>query len=228
MTNLLKSGLLNGVVNQRNLPIDAYTINFETEPSAIPAVEKLVVLSDIHGQLDLFQSILKANEIVDEQLFWSFGDGHMVIVGDVFDRGPQVTESFWYIMKLDKQAKEAGGRVHVLLGNHEYMPLQNDLRYVHEKYLQAASNFDTTYPELFSNQTIIGRWLRSKSTIFRIGRRIFVHGGISAEFLDRELSLETANNIYREILDMTKKEMRADPKCDYFYGSQCPIWHRGY
>ena len=33
-------------------------------------------------------------------------------------------------MKLEKQAQEAGGRVHCLLGNHEAMDIYGDLRYI--------------------------------------------------------------------------------------------------
>jgi len=225
---LVERRIVAGLAQERNLPLATYPVQFEVELSEIPAVEKLIVLSDIHGQLDLFQSILLANNIVSSDLSWSFGDGHMVIVGDVFDRGPQVTETFWYLMKLDEQAQKVGGRVHMLLGNHEHMPLQNDLRYLHDKYPVASAILDTSYPELFSDQTVIGRWLRSKNTIVKIGRRIFVHGGISSEFLDRGLSLDESNELYRESLDMMKTDMKADSRYDHFHGSKCPIWYRGY
>ena len=56
-------------------------------------ISKVAALSDIHGQHELFIRLLKAQGIIDDQERWSWGDGHLVIVGDIFDRGPQVTET---------------------------------------------------------------------------------------------------------------------------------------
>ena len=44
----------------------------------------------------------------------------------------KVNEILWFVYDLEGQAKEKGGRVHYLLGNHEYMVLYNDLRYIHD------------------------------------------------------------------------------------------------
>ena len=89
----------------------------------------------------------------------------------------------WFIYKLEAQAKNKGGRVHYLLGNHEYMILYNDLRYIHEKYKTSSTLLNLEYDELYSDKTIIGRWLRSKSTIVKINNNIFTHGGISEDFI---------------------------------------------
>ena len=36
-----------------------------------------------------------ADHIVDDGGNWAFGQGHLVVVGDVFDRGDEVTEILW-------------------------------------------------------------------------------------------------------------------------------------
>ena len=74
-----------------------------------------------------------AGKVIDTDLTWSFGDGHLVIVGDVFDRGPNVTECLWLIYRLEQEASAAGGAVHFLLGNHELMVMRGDLRYLNER-----------------------------------------------------------------------------------------------
>lgn len=53
---------------------------------------KIGAVSDIHGQYDTFIKLLKNNGVIDNQGKWSFGNGHFVVAGDMFDRGPQVTE----------------------------------------------------------------------------------------------------------------------------------------
>ena len=107
----------------------------------------------------------------------------MVIVGDIFDRGPLVNETLWLLYKLEQQAEAAGGKVHVLLGNHEYLVFQNDLRYINRKYRIVSALFKTSYTDLYGPNTVMGRWLRSKNTVIKINNNTFVHGGISKEFL---------------------------------------------
>ncbi len=45
----------------------------------------------------------------------------MVQIGDILDRGPDARKIFDLLMDLEKEAELAGGKVHVLLGNHEEM-----------------------------------------------------------------------------------------------------------
>ena len=94
-------------------------------PSAIPCVwdgvDKIVAVGDLHGDYDNFVEILKGTGIVDENLKWAGGKTHFVQTGDVMDRGPGAKAIFDLIRRLEKEAGEAGGMVHFLLGNHEEM-----------------------------------------------------------------------------------------------------------
>jgi len=165
---LIEKKILNGEVTSRVLKPSSYDTIFTPQKSRYENVENIAALSDIHGQYNLAVEILKNNGIIDRNLDWNFGKGHLVIVGDVFDRGPKINEMLWLLYKLEIQAKETGGRLHFLLGNHEYMVLHKDLRYVHDRYKVSSKLLGLEYDELYSNQTIIGRWLRSKSTIIKI------------------------------------------------------------
>ena len=70
--------------------------------------------------------------ILDEQLVWTGGDAHLVIVGDILDRGPNSRAAMDLLMRIEQEAAQAGGRLHVLIGNHESMLLIGDMRYVSE------------------------------------------------------------------------------------------------
>ena len=152
----------------------------------------------------------------------------MVIVGDVFDRGDKVTETLWFLYNLEQQAEKKGGKVHYLLGNHEYMALHNDVRYIHDKYVKTSELLDTSYDQLFSNETVLGRWLRSKATMVKINNSFFVHGGISQKFLDLGFEIENVNQLMRESIDRTKKEMKSTSFYKNYYKKNGPIWYRGY
>lgn len=91
---------------------------------------KVVAFGDVHGAFDDWTALLVEVGIVNEQLNWSGGDTHLVSLGDLIDRGPGSRKVVELLIKLDKQAAEAGGAVHMVLGNHEVMVMTGDLRYV--------------------------------------------------------------------------------------------------
>ena len=93
-------------------------------------VERVVALADIHGAYEPMIAGMRQAGVVDDALDWSAGETHLVIVGDILDRGPASREAMDLLMRLEDQAAAAGGKVHVLIGNHEAMNLVGDLRYV--------------------------------------------------------------------------------------------------
>ena len=50
-------------------------------------------------------------------------------VGDQLDRGDQEIEILYALERLAKEARSAGGALHVLNGNHETMNIAADMRY---------------------------------------------------------------------------------------------------
>ncbi len=84
-------------------------------------VEKIVAVGDIHGDYDNFITILKNTGIISDDGHWKAGLTHLVQTGDILDRGPDARKALDLIMKLEKEAENAGGMVHFLIGNHEEM-----------------------------------------------------------------------------------------------------------
>ncbi len=197
--------------------------------AVLPAVPRIAVLSDIHGQYDLLVRLLRANALIDAQDRWAYGTGTLVIAGDVFDRGPRVTEAFWLLYGLQQQAAAAGGAVHFVLGNHETMVLYDDLRYVNPKYLRSAQLLGRSYPQLYGTDSVIGQWLRTRPALLRIGDTLFLHGGISPEALQLALHPELTNAAYQASLGTPRDQVKADPASAPLYdGKTSPIWYRGY
>ncbi|MGI9259727.1 MAG: metallophosphoesterase [Gammaproteobacteria bacterium] len=107
-------------------------------------VERIVAVADIHGAHDAFVDVLQRSAVIDEAENWTGGSSHLVIVGDVLDRGADSRASMDLIMKLEDEAALAGGAVHLVLGNHELMNLTGDLRYVADGEFAAFANDETT------------------------------------------------------------------------------------
>jgi len=190
-------------------------------------VDSIVVVGDVHGEFDTMKNLLIANRVVDSDGDWQFGDNHLVFVGDIFDRGDQVTEAFYFIRNLTRQAKEQGGRVHLILGNHEVMVLMNDTRYISGKYKNMSKRLLTNYYNLFAENTDLGRWLRTLNSVLKINDKLFVHGGLSHDVFKKKLSIDQINKDIRYSLlhakTMSAKELKIKI---YFPGN--PLWYRGY
>lgn len=217
-----------GKVVTKELPLDRYPTKFKAEPSTYKKVSKIAAFSDLHGQYKLAIKILKKNKIIGKNLNWTYGDGHLVIVGDVFDRGDKVTELLWFIFNLEGKAEKQGGKVHYLMGNHEYMIFQDDLRHINKKYKASSELLNTTYPELFGNNTVLGRWLRSKPTIIKINDMLFLHGGISEEFIADGYNINRTNKQMRKSIDVDFNSAVFDSLYGKYHFDTGPIWYRGY
>ena len=197
----------------------------EAEKDVYEMPSKMLMVSDIEGNFNGFQMILKGAGVIDENFRWTFGAGHLVIDGDMFDRSLNVTECLWLIYKLEGEAENAGGKVHFVMGNHDVMNLKGDYRYLRKKYLINADSLKIPYSSWYSGETELGRWLRSKNCIERIGNILFVHGGIGGAFPFSKYTLGEINAEFRKRLDLslTKKQLKED----LFLGSASPVWYRG-
>lgn len=165
---------------------------------------KLISISDIEGNFNAFYSFLLNNKVIDENYNWTYDNGHLVLNGDFFDRGENVNQVLWLIYMLEEKAEEQGGKVHFINGNHEIMNLYGDVSYAKEKYIEVAKQissekrWDTASKFLYSNNSELGKWLRSKNVIEKIGPYIFVHGGINTKLINEKLRISEINKIAKK------------------------------
>lgn len=198
-------------------------------PSAIcPEASQTFVMSDPHGNFDCFQSLLRAAGVIGADYHWTFADGHLVVIGDVMDRGADATTIFWLLYQLEGEAAQAGGTVSFLLGNHETLVLMNDIRYTDKKYLALADTLSLPCSLLYGPDTELGRWLTTRNTLMRIGRNLFVHAGLSPQFYELNMSIDSLNATITTGLYKTKKERKEMSDLVYtLFASDGPIWYRG-
>ena len=91
-------------------------------------VERVVAVGDIHGAYDELTAILKEAGVIGPDLNWTGGQTHLVSLGDIVDRGARSRDVLDLMMRLETEAAAAGGRVHVLLANHEAMRMSGELQ----------------------------------------------------------------------------------------------------
>jgi len=112
------------------------------QPNAWPAcdlrtTERIVAVGDVHGSYDGLVGILRTAGIIDARARWSGGRAILVQTGDVVDRGPDSRKALDLLRRLEGEAMRAGGRVYPLLGNHEFMRMVWDWRYVSAEEIAA-------------------------------------------------------------------------------------------
>lgn len=231
-----KENLFKSAVN--NFDKDTFTFalmdNYKIPKSEHKIQGSIFVTSDIEGNFNGFYSMLKGNNIIDDNYNWIFNTGHLVICGDMFDRGNEVIPALWLLYKLEKQAKLQGGQVHYILGNHDVMNLNSDIRYVSEKYIALAKlvsgidDDEDAYNYLMSDTNELVKWIKSKNTIEKIGQNIFLHAGISQELVATGLSLKEVNDLVRlHIRDDLGDNPSANDHANFMQSRMGPLWYRG-
>jgi hypothetical protein len=104
------------------------------------ARSKIVVIGDLNGAYDVLVDILRGTKLIARDLSWRGGRTELVQMGDLFNRGDGGLQALRLLLKLQRQARKVGGKVTVLLGNHEVMSALGHEGYCTEgEYLSFAT-----------------------------------------------------------------------------------------
>jgi len=122
---------------------------------------------------------------------------------------------------------EQGGEVVNLIGNHELMNLQGDLRYVHRSEMEGSGDYggQAERQAEWSIDGRIGRDLRTRylSAVVRKGT-LFVHGGLDPDILaaygSDQTSLDALNEQVKELCDVERVGRHK------LFGGKGPFWNR--
>ena len=143
------------------------TLNAAVVVPQSPGGQRIVAIGDIHGAGPGLAQILRAAGLIDGQRKWSGGTTRLVQTGDILDRGVDMREALDLLMRLEGEARRAGGRVDVLFGNHEGMNVLRDFRDVSPRLFEAFSDSrsDERQRKAFETHTTIAR--RTGATLDR-------------------------------------------------------------
>lgn len=157
--------------------------------------ERIFVMSDLHGSLDLFEKFILAEGIKKDDL--------IIINGDSIDRGTNSKDLLERYINLENQ----GYKIIHILGNHEnmfydYVKLnQNKERYILNGGLETLKQYNS--------ETLLKihlEYIEKMVNIIQVGEYIIVHAGVNPlvsldeqtlrdtiwirdEFIDKDLSI---------------------------------------
>jgi hypothetical protein len=195
-------------------------------------VERIVAVGDVHGDYEHFVAVLRFAGIIDDQGNWSGGKTHLVQTGDILDRGPEPRKAMDLLMKLERQANEAGGHVHALIGNHETLNIYGDLQYVSPSdyasfRVEGSQETEPGRPQGYAERQRqfgpdgkYGKWIRSHNAVIRINDTVFLHGGIGPKY---------ASYSIRQINERVREELGDFSKLQggMVIDQEGPVWYRG-
>ncbi len=151
------------------------------------------VISDIHGHFDEMITSLNNSGYGEDNI-----NHHLIVIGDMFDRGTQSKEVLEYLYNLNKLNKAT-----IILGNHDYFIIELlngdykrtmfnimfngtgetissllNIKYEVEMDLEKIKN------EILEKYKFLEEWLKSLPLFYELGDYIFVHGGINGDNKD--------------------------------------------
>lgn len=186
----------------------------EPLPLRLPAAARVVAIGDLHGDLEVTRAVFRLAGAIDGEDRWIGGSLVVVQIGDILDRGDDEQAILDLLERLALEAKEAGGAVILLLGNHELMNATFDLRYVTPggfRDFEDVEGLDRSAPELaglpasararaaaFRPGGPYAKLLARSRTAVIVGDTLFVHGGVEPAYA---LRLAAINHAVRCWLD---------------------------
>ncbi|MCD2519633.1 metallophosphoesterase [Massilia sp. G4R7] len=215
-----------------DLAIDCAGQRRQFPVSRTPAVPNAVfdapvdtlVISDIEGNDRFLDAALKSLGVTDGAGNWHYGSNHLVIDGDAVDRGRDVFAVLWRLYALSLQAQDAGGAVHIVLGNHEQYLLRGNGSRANRDHLHALSRMGGQ-AAAFGPDTVIGQWLRLQPVIIKSGKTVITHGGVSPLVADAGF---TVNNLNSAMRRYWSGDMPGKAELDAVIGPAGLTQYRGY
>ncbi len=151
--------------------------NGDREWDVQPAPARVVAIGDLHGDVRALGAIGRAAGLLDERGSWNGGRAHLVLMGDLLG-GDDSRRLIRAVMRLEREAREQGGRVHSLVGNYDILPARGRFEKLTRKERRTYRRDD------FRKDGPFSEWLRNRPTVLRIGSTVFVHAGLGRRVLE--------------------------------------------
>ncbi len=223
-------------------------------PNILPAVRRIIVLGDIHGDYEQLIKCLKIGGVINTKKQWIGEDTVVVQVGDQIDscrfdginhcHKPNTTnydkaqdvKILKFLTSLHKKAQKKGGAVYSLVGNHELMNVDGDMSYASYKNIKSFDNYKKKNGEIikdglkarkyaFAPGNDLANFLAcTRQMALIIGSNLFVHAGIVPD-IARKYNVDDLNKLLTLYL---LGELKSPHDFNDIFASiqYSPLWNR--
>jgi len=165
-------------------------------PTYLTTTGRVVAVGDLHGDWAKAIEAFKVAGCIrvkdDNEIVWIGGDTIVVQLGDVLDRGDNEIAIVRLLRALDAEARNHGGAVYMLNGNHESLNICGDFRYVTPGAFMESAAFAGLDEREFKDWELLARVryavykpggpmameLSKNPTVLVINDTAFAHGGL--------------------------------------------------
>lgn len=192
-------------------------------------------IGDLHGDFERFRAIVAGLGLAkfDEEgnATWTGGKTILVSTGDSVDRGDHSRPIYTAFRQLAQSANTAGGEVVNILGNHDLMNLQGDLRYVTEDENSPTGDYGGSKARelAWSPRGELGADIRSRFLAAAVrGDSLFVHAGLHPHWLSRFAG--QGQDLVAALNDHVHQLLRPDRVSieEPVFGDEGPFWTRSF
>lgn len=209
-------------------------MNTYYKKSIYKAPYKILAIGDLHGDYKATIAVLKKGKIINKKKNWIAGKTHVVQLGDILDRKPRSINNsdedselkiFNLFMKLQKQAFKAGGAFHCIMGNHELMNIMGEFSYVSPMGMKHFDNPNNRKNFFKPGSKIAKKFANRWNVIIKIGKYIFVHGGLNKE-ISQNYKIPFINKIMSSYLNGNIKLEKSNKFNKLFLDHDSLMWNR--
>lgn len=182
---------------------------FRNIKCVFPTAKRIIVIGDIHGDLDATLQCLRKVKVINNKGKWIGKKTVIVQIGDQIDRGGRdITHEdesselkiINLFNRLHNEASCVGGAVYSLMGNHELMNVMGDFDYVTRAGLKSFGG-KKGRKKMFKPGGPLARMMAlNRYCMIRIGDCLFVHGGLN-KYTSSNYTIEDVNYYMRLYLN---------------------------
>lgn len=184
-------------------------------PSKVPAQHRVVAIGDLHSDITSTRKAFQLAGAMNENDEWIGGELTIVQLGDMIGRSDDERQVLDFLFAARDKAEAAGGRVHLLVGNHEIMGARVDNQAVGLNPFpgyEDVADLNLADPRLvilLEHQKKRGAALMSGGpyakrfaqlpTVLQLGETVYVHGGVVprwAEYGLDQINAEVSQWLY--------------------------------
>ena len=167
--------------------------------------EKIVVVGDIHADYETLIKTLQYAGLINKKLEWTGKKTHLVAIGDLVDGKNRVGDwtndsdirVIYFLEKLMVSANKMGGKVVILLGNHEFMNMAGNFSYSGLKGIKEMGG-ENGRSKYFRGE--FKQFAKKCYLAVQYDDWIFCHAGIAPE-ISKKYSIHDLNTLLLLYLD---------------------------
>ena len=155
---------------------------------------RVVVFGDVHADMNAFRLALRTAGAIDARDEWVGGALTVVQLGDLIGRSDEERQVLDFVFDVQRKARQAGGRFHALIGNHEVFGGRLDNQAIGPDPFpswEGVSGLQLDHPRL----RVLPPYARTRGAalmpggpyarriaefpvVLKLGGTVFVHGGV--------------------------------------------------